>query len=261
MPAVFDSLRYQGLTPHKAWRVAYIVPFVIIVAVALGMLFTCEDTPTGKWSERVLLIDDGSPSEGRVEVKPKGIISSKPVFKDAKAIEARQVRAEIDIMEGEIVVAPSTKEFLHVVSGGATISLAVLYACTFGAELAIESILASYYALKFPHLGQTKCGQWAAMFGLLNVLTRPLGGFISDLLFRHTKSVWAKKVWLIFLAVVTGSFMLAVGFSDPKDEATMFGLFVGMAFFLEAANGANFSVVPHVYPAANGEPPYPYSCV
>lgn len=189
MPAIFDSLCYQGLTSHKASRVAYIVPFIIIVAVALGMLFTCEDTPTGKWSERVLLIDGDAPSEGRVEVESKGMISSKAVFKDTQAIEARQVRAEIDIMEGEIVVAPSTKKFLHVVSGGATISLAALYACTFGAELAIESILASHYALKFSHLGQTKCGQWAAMFGLLNVLTRPLGSFISDLLFRQTKSV------------------------------------------------------------------------
>ena len=260
MPAVFDSLRSQGLTPHKAWRVAYIVPFIIIVVVALGMLFTCEDTPTGKWSERVLLIDEGTPLESSVEVEPKGI-SSKPVFKDAKVIEARQVQAEIDILEGEIVVAPSTKEFLHVVSSGATLSLAALYACTFGAELAIESILAAYYALKFPHLGQTKSGQFAAMFGLLNVVTRPLGGFISDLLFHQTKSVWAKKLWLVFLGVVSGSFMLAVGFSDPKNEATMFGLFVGMAFFLEAANGANFSVVPHVYPAANGELSYPYPSV
>ena len=42
----------QGLTSSQAWRVAFIVPFILITATFLGMLFLCEDTPTGKWSER-----------------------------------------------------------------------------------------------------------------------------------------------------------------------------------------------------------------
>lgn len=270
MPAVFNSLvQYRGLTPHKAWRVAYIVPFIIIVAVALGMLFLCDDAPTGKWSERILHADEGrrysDQPAGSIEVQSKENFNSKPESKDAKCsasnktpegsdIEVQvEAQTELDAIKGEIIVAPSSKELIYVVSSLATLSLAGQYACTFGAELAIESILASYYALNFPHLGQTKCGQWAAMFGLLNVITRPLGGFVSDKIFLHTKSVWAKKIWLTFLGVVTGSFMLAVGLSDRKSETTMIGLFVGMAFSLEAANGANFSLVPHVYPAANGK--------
>jgi MFS transporter, NNP family, nitrate/nitrite transporter len=32
----------------------------------------------------------------------------------------------------------------------------------------------------------------------------------------------------------------------------MFGLTAGMAFFLEAGNGANYALVPHVHPHANG---------
>lgn len=48
MPAIYDSLVHsQGLTPHRAWRVAYVAPFIIIVTLALAMLFLCEDTPTG----------------------------------------------------------------------------------------------------------------------------------------------------------------------------------------------------------------------
>jgi NNP family nitrate/nitrite transporter-like MFS transporter len=90
------------------------------------------------------------------------------------------------------------------------------------------------------------------MFGLLNIVFRPLGGYISDLLYKRTSSLWARKLWLVFLGLVTGAFLLAAGLSNPESEATMFGLFAGLAFFLEAANGANFSLVPHVYPAANG---------
>jgi NNP family nitrate/nitrite transporter-like MFS transporter len=50
MPAIFDSLvKKQGLVPHKAWRVAFIVPFILITATALGMIFLCDDTPTGMY--------------------------------------------------------------------------------------------------------------------------------------------------------------------------------------------------------------------
>jgi NNP family nitrate/nitrite transporter-like MFS transporter len=105
------------------------------------------------------------------------------------------------------------------------------------------------------------------MFGLLNVVFRPLGGFISDFIYRKTHSVWAKKLWLVFLGIMMGVFELAIGFTNPHRKSTMFGLVAGFAFFLEACNGANFSmfplqsavkanhatgVVPHVHPFANG---------
>ena len=271
MPAVFDSLvQHRGLTPHKAWRVAYIVPFIIIVAVALGMLLTCTDTPTGKWSERKLAIVEGNlttppPEETKDgQVLPQDTEVSELNSKKANYNETNKTpqssdleiqldgHAGLDAIHGEVIVAPTLKEVLYVVCSLPTLTLVGQYACSFGAELALDGILGSYYLVNFPHLGQTKCGQWAAMFGLLNVLFRPLGGYISDLLYRHTSSLWVKKLWLVFLGVVTGAFLLAAGLSNPKSEATMFGLFAGLAFFLEAANGANFSLVPHVYPAANG---------
>ena len=121
-----------------------------------------------------------------------------------------------------------------------------------GGELAINSIIGSYYFKNFPPLGQTRSGQWAAMFGLLNVLFRPAGGMIGDLIYRKTSSVWAKKLWITFLGVVMGAFELAIGLADPREMATMFGLVAGLAFFMDASNGANFAVVPHVFPHANG---------
>lgn len=53
MPAIFDSLVHrQHLPAHKAWRVAFVVPFVLIVVTALLLVVTCPDAPTGKWSSR-----------------------------------------------------------------------------------------------------------------------------------------------------------------------------------------------------------------
>jgi len=52
--------------------------------------------------------------------------------------------------------------------------------------------------------------------------------------------------------LLTGVFLIVIGFVNPHNKSTMFGLFAGMAFFLEAGNGINYSVVPHVHPYANG---------
>ncbi|KFY99776.1 hypothetical protein V500_01260 [Pseudogymnoascus sp. VKM F-4518 (FW-2643)] len=263
MPAVFDSLVHRsGLAPDKAWRVAYIVPFIIIVVVALGMLFTCDDTPSGKWSDRAMPMQGGSSDSSiRGEIDTPSSVS---IAKDINNIDEKrpQVISDVesqsdgttylDLAKSEFIVAPTTKEIIQVVISPQTIALFGVYACSFGTELAVNAILGSYYEKNFPHLGQTEAGEWAAMFGLLNVLFRPLGGIISDLIYKRTESVWAKKMWLIFLGVAAGAHLIAIGLLNPKTEATMFGLFVGLAVFMEAANGANFSLVPHVFPAANG---------
>jgi NNP family nitrate/nitrite transporter-like MFS transporter len=126
------------------------------------------------------------------------------------------------------------------------------YFNSFGAELAINSTLGTYYQKNFPDLDQKKSGQWAAMFGLLNVVTRPLGGIISDILYKQFPNVWVKKFWIHFLGIVTGAFLLGIGLTDPHNQSQMFGMVAGMAIFLEAGNGAVFSLVPHVEPQANG---------
>ncbi|KAL4915557.1 major facilitator superfamily domain-containing protein [Aspergillus aurantiobrunneus] len=270
MPAIFDSLvRDQGLTEHKAWRVAYIVPFILIVAAALGMLFTCDDTPTGKWSERHIWTKEENQSQGNIVDLSSGNQSTRPsgppsiitnVVTDVEKKGAQtpmesdgsQVMGQLDALRTDAVVAPSRKETLNVVLSLASLAVAIPYGCSFGSELAINSILGDYYDKNFPYMGQTQTGKWAAMFGFLNVVCRPAGGFLADILYNYTNTPWSKKLLLSFLGVVMGAFMLAMGLSDPKSEATMFGLTAGLAFFLEACNGAIFALVPHVHPFANG---------
>ncbi|KAJ6145743.1 hypothetical protein N7470_009638 [Penicillium chermesinum] len=267
MPAIYNSLvTSQGLTPHKAWRVAYVVPFIIITAVALAMLFLCEDTPTGKWSERHLWAQEFSqpqiPSEGNiVELHASSTptdVSSPPSTYNGMTVDVEKKGTQSPrILDRDMPATrsrgcPSRKEALAVAFSLSTMAVAIPYGCSFGAELAIDSSLGSYYAANFPSLGQTGSGQWAAMFGLLNIIFRPAGGFLGDLVYRYSGSLWSKKLLLTFLGVVTGAFLLAVGLTNPTEEANMFGLMAGMAFFLEAANGAIFALVPHVHPYANG---------
>lgn len=90
------------------------------------------------------------------------------------------------------------------------------------------------------------------MFGLLNVVFRPLGGVVADLVYARTKTVWSKRILLHTYGVMTGIFLIIIGQTDSKNQSTMFGLIAGMAFFLEGGNGLNFAYVPHVHPYANG---------
>jgi NNP family nitrate/nitrite transporter-like MFS transporter len=281
MPAIFDSLvAHQHLTPHVAWRVSFIVPFILISAMAVSMLILCPDTPTGKWSEREVAVQQRLQAHGVrapaglvdipgsiTDKQTTGVTTPNLVDEKRSDEEAGLTTAKhgdfnreaslspeemLNTAKGEVIRKPTFKEAMNVIFSPQTAVVALCYFCSFGAELSINSILGSYYYKNFKALGQTGTGRWAAMFGLLNVVCRPAGGILSDFLYRRTGKVYSKKILLHTLGVITGAFQIAIGLLDSHNHSTMFGLVAGMALFLEAGNGSNFSLVPHVHPFANG---------
>lgn len=70
-----------------------------------------------------------------------------------------------------------------------------------------------------------------------------IGGYVSDVAYKKTRSVWAKKVVLHVYSLMTGVFLILIGIINSKDQSTMFGLVAGLAFFLEGGNGAGFGLV------------------
>lgn len=169
MPAIFDSLvAKQHLTAHTAWRVAFIVPFVLITAIAFILLFFCEDTPTGSWSERQTTLNPGvpkTPSNG-TDVTASGRLVDTATAGERKLDPHEKLNNEkpdvesheIDIGETEIIQKPTFREAIAVIFSLQCLSLSVQYAASFGGELSINSILGSYYAKNFPALGQTGSG-------------------------------------------------------------------------------------------------------
>ena len=279
MPSVYKSLVKDGLSKDKAWRVAFVVPGIVIVCVAAMLILLCPDTPTGKWSERVQAAENnlrqhnvqgtivdvpGQVSAERKESPPtsgtntppdtvndeKKLDETRGTFNDNEAQLGEQQM--LDTARGEIIEKPSWKEMSKVMMSPQTLVLGACYFCTFGAELSINSILGTYYKANFPSLGLSGSGEWAAMFGILNAICRPLGGFLSDFLYRSTKTLWAKKMIIHAYSIITGAFIVAIGATNPSKLSQMVGLIAGTAFFLEGANGMNFSLVPHVHPYANG---------
>ena len=283
MPAILDSLvKHQHLTPHKAWRVAFVVPFILLIFTAVTIVLFCPDAPTGKWSSRAY--DMQRKTEARdmyvsqFETSTQAISPTKATGrrspgkngpsnhsielddehlngKGSNKSDHEDVSVEdfLNAASWELVEKPSYRRSVRAIISLPTLTLIVAYFCTFGTELSVNSFLGAYYLKNFPHLGQTGSGRWAAMYGLLNAVFRPMGGIIADLIYRATGSLWGKKILMHSFAVTMGAFMLVIGFLDPKHKSVMMGLTTGLAFFEEAGNGSVFALLPHVHPTSNGE--------
>jgi len=187
------------------------VPFVILITVAIGVLALCPDTPTGPWKDRhvspliqgIEVIDvkeqEGSSSSGVSGNKLEDAEKSTPSGIDSKSDPKNKYdQTDVEFAEAGLVRNPSMKEFFSVVWSLPTLMLCLQYFSTFGAELAIESNLSSFYIKSSGKAAwsQTLAGNWAAMYGMLNVVTRPLGGYIGDRLYPAA-GIEGKKFWLI----------------------------------------------------------------
>jgi NNP family nitrate/nitrite transporter-like MFS transporter len=282
MPAIYNSfVTQQGLTPHVAWRVSFIVPGILIVAVATLLILLCPDTPTGKWADRMQATPDshqqdvqtsivdvpGQVSEDSKDVRtssdgahtPNSVLHNDEKKSSYTAGKPSDPEAQIgeqqvlDTSRGEVIQKPTLRDIARISFSPQTIVTGAAYFCTFGAELAVNSILGTYYGKQFPTLGTQQTGNWAAMFGLMNVVWRPLGGVVGDIAYNYTNSVWSKKALLHIYGIGTGAMMLLIGLLNPKSIGTMIPLVsVVLMFFLAGANGLTFSLVPHVHPQANG---------
>jgi len=207
------------------------VPFVIVVAVGLTVLFFSPDTPTGPWNERHLNrlsqgIDASSEADGKVvdvsgyeidEAKQTGPSLSAKSNDIEKYGEDDKVQMEPNIhgqvptvydnldvkfAEAGVIKSPSLKDIATVFFTFPTIMQCALYFVTFGGELAINSNLSSFYIKSSgtPPWSQTYAANWAAMYGLLNVVTRPMGGLIGDWIYPLA-GVEGKKLWMIICEI------------------------------------------------------------
>ncbi|XWW97176.1 hypothetical protein V2A60_005157 [Cordyceps javanica] len=277
MPAVFDSLvARQGLSPSAAWRVTFVVPLACLVACGLGMLLLCPDSPVGRWDERDERVREnlrslqvgaaaGSSTDTGLATPTDTHGSSSDEEKGKLPLPGApgglSHQQAVDIAEGEVVVEPRLRDTLAILLSPQTAFHVATYACSFGGELAINSVLGSYYKHNFPQLSQTAASNRAAVFGFLNVATRPLGGVVADALYRRSgrsgRGLWCKKAWVTTCGVLAGALLVVVGRVDPSaargfGPGALLALVTVAAVFLEAGNGANFALVPHVHPAANG---------
>lgn len=281
MPALVNDLERRGYSIHQCWTYSFLIgPLIILMGVAIAIFFLGSDCPEGSWNKRsdvlqigvdvrkvdIVSISSNHPAISNqlslnnnnhiheVHDKIDGVIDEKTTEGHSsdntnRSLDIVQTRVGEVVNLDEIIEDPSFKEFLQITFNYRTMLTVLPYITTFGGELAVESVVSALYVQRSHNQwSESYAGSWGSMLGLLNVVTRPLGGYISDLLYDRFKTTKVKKFWLLFCGAMEGIFLLWIGLV-PASKLPIHGLIGAlgvMCIFMEAGNGANFSLVPHI---------------
>lgn len=119
--------------------------------------------------------------------------------------------------------------------------LAIAYLACFGSELCVVAFLPKFFHDKF-EMGLVGAGMFAAVFGGLNILARPMGGWMADR--------WGRKKILLGLLCGMCAGYLFLGFAPTLPLA--FAAIIVASIFVQSAEGAVFAIVPIVSPTDTG---------
>lgn len=120
--------------------------------------------------------------------------------------------------------------------------LFAVYAGCFGMELFVNGRAAAYYQGRFG-LGETTAGAIAALFGLMNLFARSLGGYMGDR-YAANLGLAGRVRWLVVVMVAEGvalSIFARMG-TLPLAISTM----ILFSLCVQMAEGATYSVVPFI---------------
>jgi NNP family nitrate/nitrite transporter-like MFS transporter len=124
--------------------------------------------------------------------------------------------------------------------------LSLAYAVTFGSELAVVSMLPTFFGDTFG-LSAVAAGTTASAFAFMNLAARPIGGLLSDVLGSRRRTLRA-----ILLGLSAGyALMAAVGPGWPVAMAVTAAM--ACSFFVQAGEGATYAIVPLVKKRVSGQ--------
>lgn len=124
--------------------------------------------------------------------------------------------------------------------------LAITYFCTFGSELAVVSMLPTFFADTWS-LGAGAAGLAASSFAFMNLVTRPGGGLLSDMLGNRRRTLT-----LLLAGLAVGNVAMAMLGSGWPLLATI-GVSMSCSVFAQAGNGATYAIVPSVKKRVSGQ--------
>lgn len=258
MPAMMAMMAAFGANDEWAWRLAFLVPSVVFVALGFHIWVNCDDCPQGKFE----------------------IPENKERILAARAKLA-------DIETGPSLWTNHNVWLLH-----------IQYGCCFGVELVVNNVMSIYLydyfcvdgteesmcankfigekpAVSFSNttnadgsitewckmdkdsecagdraLSKAMASTIASLFGLANLFARGLGGITSDALFRRMGfrgRMWAQMICLFGV----GGFCMI--FSTVKNNVPVAILvLVCFSMFVQATEGTSYGMVPFLKPSQVG---------
>jgi NNP family nitrate/nitrite transporter-like MFS transporter len=259
MPAIYDGIRHH-LPQSKTWRVVYIVPAAICILVAAAVLMFGSDTPQGDWlkvrqseleaaalpsvkeKEREKETDSDA-ADGKDGDKNSNDVVIKTVERDNDEESIKDVKRDESAM---MAIIGSFK----VLANPAVLIMVVVYACSFGVELAIDNVIGKVFESKFK-LNPSTAAYIGSIFGLLNIFSRLTGGLFSDYLAIR----WhlPGRIFALLLSMVLeGIFLIGFGYGLISLKSSII-LMVFFSFFVQHVCGSSFAIVPFIDSVNNGK--------
>jgi NNP family nitrate/nitrite transporter-like MFS transporter len=158
---------------------------------------------------------------------------------------------------------------------GSVVALNSTYFANFGAELAVVSMLPEFFETVFvpltndagtPIVTATVAGFVAASFAFVNLVARPLGGYLSDRLTSRRRTMLGYILGIVVGFVLMGFIAdWAPGVDDDglRNLVPMFGgmswlviavlITVFASIFVQGAEGATFAIIPMINKRMTGQ--------
>ncbi|KAI0804812.1 major facilitator superfamily domain-containing protein [Irpex lacteus] len=272
MVGLYNRLREDRLSAHNAWRASFAivpVPILIITAIITLVFGTDRPGPSVGNRERTSFVR----SYSKHAMEEGEVVSSSvhdPEASDKNASRISQIVGNETSEKGvgvgsHAATDDTTKTVLSsVLLDPLTWLPSLAYLTSFGYELAIDAnlsnVLFGLYSPTKHSFNQTVSGYVASIYGLLNLFSRPLGGYLGDLIYRKY-GVRGKKYLVLLTGVIQGLFSIGLGVyidhhhdsaSNTPSLAVVITLMTLLALVNEIVNGANFSLVPHCNSRSNG---------
>lgn len=125
-------------------------------------------------------------------------------------------------------------------------ALCLAYFCTFGSELAVVTMLPTFFSDTWG-LGVEAAGLAAGSFAFMNIVTRPGGGLLSDLLGSRRRTL------IVMLGGVSAGFVLMSTMGAAWPVALAIVASMACSVFCQAGNGAVYAIVPLVKKRVSGQ--------
>lgn len=159
--------------------------------------------------------------------------------KDTAAGNYKEINYKVNSKENTFMIA--VKDYR-------TWMLTIAYAACFGVEITVDNFAPIFFTDTF---GSTIAiaGMAAGIFGWINLFARPMGGIVADKIGKQ----WGfdgKSMLLSALLLLEGTGIIWFAKTGNLSMAIAMMFFFGLS--LKMANGATYSLVPFISPAAVG---------
>ncbi|KAJ3292812.1 High-affinity nitrate transporter 2.1 [Borealophlyctis nickersoniae] len=242
MPHVYSAILGTGIGRSKSWRLAMLVPFFFCLLCAALAYFFGKDRPD----------------------------AALPVERTKQEIINTDVGTDLTKTDSEATLTPPRTTFfgtkilplLRDLRRPEVLILMLQYACTFGVELSVDSVLSTYFQTTFLRdgctpksetdlscsiLDQKMAGNLASIFGMMNLFSRASGGLMSD---YFMKKFGMKGRLGVQMVVITLNGICLIWFSYAATLPMALVALIGFSLFCQQGCGTTMGIVPYL--AHNG---------